>query len=122
MDELDSFSPLCDDRGEYLESESDFVRRVATNLPNWPRELVIEWLYRHVGSLEKYAFLFRRLSFVLEKWPLNSIPDREAFDNPAMCDSFRNVKERAERVPRFEDWSGIGWPNTWSSTGHGTRQ
>lgn len=91
------YEPYVDDDGRKIESAADYARRMQTSvLPNWAEEVLIEWLYRHAGHVEKYAFLdFRSFTFSRQIWSLSKIPGREAFDDPRFCDSFSNVEERA---------------------------
>ncbi|MDB9514299.1 hypothetical protein PN499_24160 [Kamptonema animale CS-326] len=97
------YQPSHDKDGEIIEDESDYILRIRqTMLPNWPEELLKEWLYRHPCHLEKYAFLnFERFKFMLETWFLEDIPGREAFDDENFLDRFQNIEERAESK---NDW------------------
>lgn len=72
-------------------------RMQASFLPNWPKEVLIDWLYQHARCLDRYAHLkFERFKFERQRWTLSRIPGREAFDDPGFCDAFENIEERAK--------------------------
>jgi len=105
-------------RNRYMnvaEECTNYVRRIHRSvLPNWPRELLMEWLYRHANSIEKYAFLdFESFQFELKTWNRDQLPGREAFDNEKFCDDFSGVAERAQ----LGDWLAIymGREGTWNT-------
>lgn len=97
------YEPFLDGNGRVIESVSDYARRMKNSvLPGWSEEVLVEWLYRHAGHVEKYAFLdFQTFTFSRQIWSLEKMPGREAFDDSRFCDSFSNV---AERAARGRDW------------------
>jgi len=96
-DYLKQFDPLRDNADQIYEDPDSYAARMqAGPLPHWPKELLVEWLYRHERYLLRYAFLgFENLSFRSEVWPLASIPGREAFFHP---ESFRKINGVMEYV------------------------
>lgn len=51
------------------EKFEEYFRRIHKLLPNWPEEVVKEWLYRHNNQIEDYFYLgFHNFKFSLEKW------------------------------------------------------
>lgn len=51
------------------EKFKEYFQRIHKLLPNWPEEVVKEWLYRHNNQIEDYFFLeFDKFKFSLEKW------------------------------------------------------
>lgn len=100
---LERFDPVRDDN-DWVSEESDvYARRMQSSfLPEWPAEVLKEWLYRHQRCISKYAFLgYERFRFKLETWPLSKIPDRRAFDDESFCDNFVDIECRAEEPA---DW------------------
>ena len=98
------YQPRTDEEsGIPLEGVAEYVIRMRSGLlPNWPEELLREWLYKHFGDMEDYAFLgFEQFSFERELWDLSRLPGREAFRNERLCDGFQDIlEERAEQ----NDW------------------
>lgn len=104
--ELIKYQPYRDEHGWVTEAPFEYARRMKlTVLPNWPEEVLIEWLHRHADFIDKYAFLrFETFSFSREPWPLEYIPGRQAFADERFCDSFSNIEERAKNP---YDWLAI---------------
>lgn len=96
-DRVSKYQPYRDAHGRVSEDPQVYALRMQISLlPNWPAEVLIEWLHRHADFIDTYAFLrFETFSFSRETWPLERIPDREAFADPGFCDSFSNIEERA---------------------------
>ena len=94
---IDQFMPYLDHYGRPSECLASYQLRMKIFLPNWPDELLAQWLYRHWCCAGKYSFLgFETLSFLKEEWALMSIPNRSVFDEPEFCDNFINVSDRAQ--------------------------
>jgi hypothetical protein len=87
-----------------VESEPNYVLRMqGTVLPHWPEEVLREWLYRHPGCMEDYAFLgFGNLRFEKVFWETERIPGKKAFRDESFCDNFQNVEIRA--AENSYDW------------------
>jgi len=104
---LEPYLPFVDGRGRTSEPAKDYVRRMqATVLPNWPEEVLVEWLHRHAMDLTRYAFLdFRTLSFTRETWPVEKIPGWEAYyDDHGFREDIEQVQARADAgdwVPQY---------------------
>jgi hypothetical protein len=97
------YQPFRDEDWRVVEEQSDYIHRMRLTLPNWPEELLQEWLYRHACCMERYAFLdFARFEFTQEVWTLACVPGLEAFNVEKFCDDFQNIEERAEKNTR--DW------------------
>ena len=98
------YQRYAEESGFPKEEAADYVTRMQSGpLPNWPDEPLREWLYRHPGCMEDYAFLgFERFQFTKEIWNLSQIPGREAFRDERFCDSFSDIEERAAQEPA--DW------------------
>ena len=86
----EEIEPFKGHDGYVVEGVDEYVCRIQqTLLPNWPEEILVEWLYRHTGCLEKYAFLdFSSLTFRRQTWPLDRIPGGEIVDDEGFCDAF----------------------------------
>lgn len=101
VDDGAEFQPYKDDVGYIVESAEDYCQRMKQVLPQWPDEVLREWLHRHADNISDYASLdFQTFSFELQGWSLESIPGREAFLEPGFCDSFSsrpNLTWRAEQ-------------------------
>ena len=97
-DYLEQFDPLRDSHGWVSEEPYAYADRMrAGPLPQWPIEILVEWLHRHNREAYRYTFLgFENLSFRPEIWPLGSVPGRDAFAEPTFCDNFVDVFKRAE--------------------------
>ncbi|MBW4472622.1 MAG: hypothetical protein KME45_19950 [Stenomitos rutilans HA7619-LM2] len=95
--ETSKYQPFRDSDERVIEDEESYARRMKADvLPDWPKEVLIEWLHRHADFIWKYVYLgFETFSFSNERWPLEKIPSREAFDDEEFCDAFSNVEERA---------------------------
>ena len=93
------YQPHRDKDWRVNEELSSYVSRMKSGLlPNWPEELLTEWLHRHASNMEDYAFLgFENLQFRLDTWDLEQFPGREAFRDLGFSDSFQNVEVRAEQ-------------------------
>ena len=91
------FDPIRDEHGWVNEGPGAYAARMRMSLlPEWPEEVLIEWLHKHAGHVAKYAFLrFERFAFERQTWPLVRIPGAEAFSDPKFCEDFSNVEERA---------------------------
>ena len=52
-----------------------YVNRVSGLLPNFPRDVIIQWLYRHYEwFIDDYRWLdFARLKFDLQEWPTERV-------------------------------------------------
>lgn len=102
-----------DENGDDRRPREAYANRMrATLLPQWPQELLIEWLWRHNGCLSRYVFLdFTTLSFARETWTLDRIPGSEAIDNRGTFGFAHTVEERAR--------SGWDWPAAYMYE-HGT--
>jgi hypothetical protein len=91
------FLPYEDRNREIIESPHDYADRVhSTTLPNFPKEVLIEWFHRHPNVIEEYASLnFPALRFNLEDWPLKNIPGPEAFASKKSCAALaKSFKQR----------------------------
>lgn len=97
------YQPIQDPNKNVIESAEDYAQRMNISLlPNWPKEVLVEWLHRHANCIHTYAFLkFETFFFSKELWLLNEIPGRSAFKDETFCDSFSNVEERAQSP---DDW------------------
>jgi len=101
---LMQFDPLRDSSGSINESEEDYIQRMRPLLPEWPDEVLIEWLYRHNTGCDRYAHLgFENFRFRNEEWEADDIPGKEAFWDPKFCDNFKDVERRSE-ITFPEDW------------------
>ncbi len=104
-DDLQRFDPVRDPTTEQVvESPQDFARRMrSTILPNWPEELLVEWLHRHAGHIGRYAFLrFERLRFEIQTWPLDKFPPHAEFKAvTGFDDDLESVRSRARGCGGF---------------------
>ena len=100
-DYLEQFDPFRDSTDRVCEDPDDYAARMqAGPLPQWPKEVLVEWLHRHNRYAQKYTFLgFENLSFRCEVWPLNSIPGQKAFYHPGAC--YRGVWVRQDWPARY---------------------
>jgi hypothetical protein len=91
------YQPHRDEDWRIVEDGSAYAERMRSGpLPNWPEEVLVEWLHRHASHLEDYAFLvFEHLQFERVTWPTNLIPGAAAFRDERFCNNFQNVEERA---------------------------
>lgn len=98
------YQPLRDRDFKVIETKSNYINRMKGNvLPNWPKELLEEWLYRHAIDIEKYTFLnFRKFVFEKEIWHLKDIPKKEVYHDPLFFENFKNIKTRANHDSN--DW------------------
>lgn len=96
-DYLLRFDPYRDEHDWVSEDSRDYaVRMRSTLLPDWPEELLIEWLHRHNRCIDRYAFLgFENLRFRRETWETRRIPRSEAFFDPKLFEDFQDVDRRA---------------------------
>lgn len=91
------FMPFNADSFE-IEAPKDYAERMISGpLPQWPREVLIEWLHRHWIAIGDYAFLgFERMRFEREVWPAERIPGDEAYCDPTFRHGASSVFDRAE--------------------------
>ena len=101
------YQPARDERGWVIETEAAYAHRMrSTVLPDWPEEVLIEWLHRHADDIDEYAFLdIKTFLFSREMWPLARLPGGEAFDDDGFCEAFSDVEERAQTNPN--DWLAL---------------
>lgn len=86
-----------DSSGFRSESADDYASRIGTVLPHWPKEVLIEWFWRHFNDIGDYAFLdFSSFRFSRQEWQLERIPGREAFRDPRFYDNFSDIEQRAK--------------------------
>ncbi len=80
-----------------------YAKRVHEELlPNFPEDVLTEWIHRHWGDIE-YSWLgFETLSFDLQDWNTDQIPGREAFRDPTLCDG-------RSAVIREHKWTNQNW-------------
>jgi hypothetical protein len=98
------FDPYRNESGDVTEDANEYSKRMLKLLPNWPTEVLIEWLHRHNKECYRYEQLgFENFIFKKELWHLEAIPNREAFWNPKFCDNFKDVERRATKSA-FVDW------------------
>ena len=66
--DLAKYLPTYD--GKRIETESDYLKRISsTILPNWPEEVLKEWLYRHAPHIDEYSFLgFEKFNFAIGEY------------------------------------------------------
>ena len=50
------FDPLRDPMGFVEEPPEEYVKRISSLLPQWPDEVLIEWLHRHNTAATRYVF------------------------------------------------------------------
>lgn len=59
------------------ENFENYFKRINGILPNWPEEVVKEWLHRHNNQIDDYIFLgFDKFKFYLEKWSTKEIVEK----------------------------------------------
>ena len=88
------------------ETEQEYVIRIRRKLPNWPEEVVIEWLFRHQGFLEPYSSLdWKRFRFTLLNLTTIEIPGCEVFMDETICNSgykdFLNYAKEGEWLATY---------------------
>jgi len=54
------------DRNKVKESEEDYYFRVKKYLINWPKELIIEWLYRHNQQIDEWSDIIKNCKIIKE--------------------------------------------------------
>jgi hypothetical protein len=98
------YQPHRDKDWHVVEGALAYAKRMRAGLlPNWPEEVLVEWLHRHCSHMEDYAFLgFEHLQFERVTWPTDLIPGAAAFRDEKFCSNFQNVEERAASNKR--DW------------------
>ena len=93
-DDLEFFRPIGAYQGFPTETPDEYVDRIWAGLPQFPEVVLKEWFYRHHNCLDDYAWIgFERFAFgdKPETWPLERVPDREAFSDPSFCDDFSKM-------------------------------
>ena len=97
------YKPYQNEDGWVVEETAHYLARMqATVLPNWPAEVLNEWLYRHHNQIGDYAFLeFASFTFTREVWPLARIPGREAYADEGTFECFYNIEYRLQNP---HDW------------------
>ena len=92
----EKFRPYNDD-GRVTETAASYVARMqSTLLPDWPSEVLEEWLFRHESSLTDYRYIgYERMIFTRENWTLEQVPGSEVFRDPTLLDCFSDLRRRA---------------------------
>lgn len=95
---LQQFDPGRDFAEWVIEDPRQYASRMQrTLLPEWPEEVLIEWLYRHAGHIYTYAFLrYEKFHFERQQWVLSQIPGKEVFADPGFFEGFQDIEQRAE--------------------------
>lgn len=109
--QYENYRPRRNENGRVIEPECSFVERMRTVLPNWPPELVREWLYGHQSDLPDYDGLdFERFDFRLESWPLHEMPGVEVFSDPRIFEGYLDMDTCHDWLASFMRRNG-----TWSN-------
>jgi hypothetical protein len=89
-DSSELFRPFRDERNWVTEDPLEYAARMRGSLlPDWPEEVLVEWLHRHDSSHGDYSWLdFTQFRFSREVWPLAKVPGREVFARPLIFDGF----------------------------------
>ncbi len=103
----EKFLPTANAHGNTAEAPEAYAERMkSTLLPNWPTELLIEWLHRYDHGMAKYCFLgFETLEFEKVTWKLRDVPGVEVYGDPRCFDDYRDIDHdasiRANWLPRY---------------------
>lgn len=68
------YEPKVNNIGEYLESVDEYFLRMRSVLPNFPKEVLIQWFYEHWNDIDNFAWLnFEKLNFECARWSASEI-------------------------------------------------
>lgn len=85
---MEKYEPLLE------EKEQEYVQRVLRDLPHWPEEVILSWLWWGGGLPTLFETLdLTRLSFKTQVWPTEEIPGIEVFHS-----SWSNDFEKDKRA------------------------
>ena len=66
---FDEYLPFVDDAGEVIEERGAHCRRVRPLLPNFPDDVLSQWIYEHWSDVGRFDWLnFPSLRFHAESW------------------------------------------------------
>lgn len=72
----DLYLPKLNQMDEYRESKDEYFLRIKKILPNFPKEVLIQWLYEHWNDIDNFSWLeFPKLNFESVEWPIRRIEE-----------------------------------------------
>ena len=114
-DEFDQYLPRLDDSGNVTEEQGVHRQRVRRLLPNFPDEVLGQWVYEHWINVGQYDWLnFSSLKFEAATWTTEEILKSGATDDPFVS-LYRNQLEssvldrRTKRIAKYMRIHGT-WP------------
>ena len=68
------YEPKVNNIGEHIESPDEYFLRIKNILPNFPKEVLIQWLYEHWNDIDNFAWLgFEKLNFESVEWSVSEL-------------------------------------------------
>lgn len=68
------YEPKTNMIGECIESPDGYFLRIKNILPNFPREVLIQWFYEHWNDIDNFAWLgFEKLNFDCVEWSVSEL-------------------------------------------------
>jgi len=99
---IELFLPKQDIDDQYLETEDDYCDRIKNLLPNFPKDILSQWLYEHCGDIEKFAWLdFTKLKFKKKLWGIEELIDFN-IENYEIVKHYLEHIKRKTKTPRFD--------------------
>lgn len=104
---FDRFLPVVDDAGTPVEPRERYFERMQAVLPNFPSEVLGQWLYEHWSDVGRYDWLdFPTLLFTRETWATSQLLESGIDQHPLIGLYKRHFEEgvkvkRSSRIASF---------------------
>lgn len=72
------YAPRFDYNKYELEDRAEYLSRIQPLLPNFPKEVIVQWFYDHNQQVEEYEWLdYPSLAFSQESWKTEQVPVKD---------------------------------------------
>ena len=112
---FEEYLPFLDDAGHVVEERSAHFQRVSRLLPNFPENVLGQWIYEHWNDVGRFDWInFPRLEFRTESWTTEQIKSCGAATHPFVELHRRHFEtgeggRRTNRIARYMQQHGT-WP------------
>lgn len=94
------YRPLLDKSDKHVETIDQYYARINPLLPNFPKEVLEQWFYRHWSQIDDYAWLeYDSWQFEQVSWTAEQVINSGIKENSTIGVDFRHFQEGV-RYPR----------------------
>jgi len=110
------YTPIFDYNRYEPEDIGLYLERALKHLPNFPKEVIIQWFYDHPQQIDEHKWLgYEKLKFELLKWKTDEVPITDFGNTDAVETYMYNYFERGistsrrDRIESYFNEHGT-WP------------